>query len=34
MRDRFDQGLALLKESGRYDRIFAEALAATYSKAQ
>jgi hypothetical protein len=34
MRDRFNEGLALLIESGRYDQIFAGALTGIYVKAQ
>jgi polar amino acid transport system substrate-binding protein len=34
MRDRFNEGLALLKESGRYDQIFSGAMAGNYVKAQ
>jgi polar amino acid transport system substrate-binding protein len=34
MRDRFNKGLALLRESGRYDQIFADAMAGKYVKAQ
>ena len=34
MRDRFNEGLALLKESERYDRIFAGAMTGIYVKAQ
>jgi polar amino acid transport system substrate-binding protein len=33
MRDRFNEGLALLRESGRYDQIFADAMAGKYVKA-
>jgi polar amino acid transport system substrate-binding protein len=32
MRDRFNEGLRQLKESGRYDQIFADALAGEYAK--
>lgn len=34
MRDLFNKGLALLKESARYDQIFADAMAGKYVKAQ
>jgi len=34
MRDRFNEGLALLRESGRYDQIFADAMAGKYVKAR
>ena len=32
MRDRFNDGLRKLKESGRYDQIIANALAGEYAK--
>ena len=32
MRDRFNEGLRQLKESGRYDQIIADALAGEYAK--
>ena len=32
MRDRFNEGLRLLKESGKYDQIIADALAGKYAK--
>jgi polar amino acid transport system substrate-binding protein len=34
MRDHFNEGLALLKESGRYDQIFAGAMTGIYVKTQ
>jgi polar amino acid transport system substrate-binding protein len=34
MRDRFNEGLKKLKESGRYDQIMADALAGKYAKPQ
>lgn len=34
MRDRFNDGLAILKESGRYDQVFADAMAGKYVKSQ
>lgn len=34
MRDRFNDGLAVLRESGRYDQFFADAMAGKYVKAQ
>jgi polar amino acid transport system substrate-binding protein len=34
MRERFNEGLALLKKSGRYDQILADGLAGKYVKAQ
>ena len=32
LRDRFNQGLKLLRQSGRYDQIFADAMAGQYAK--